>query len=819
MKNNSCFHCGLDASDKSLPTLSLWDKTRHFCCSGCYAICQTIIQSGLTDYYHQREKYITTQDLNDQLKIIEQCSIYDESSLQAKTVSDKNDFKEVHLILENIQCSACIWLNEKHLKSLQGIIDIEADYTLQRLKVVWDPKLTQLSKIIKSIAEIGYIAHPYQAEFSEQLNQAKQERSIEKIIFAGILGMIVMHFSIASYVLGGFNAMGELPMWQIIGRWTGLLVATAILVWPGSEFFTSAYHDIKNRRLGMNIPIALGLSLAWVGSLNGALLHTQDVYLDSIGMFVFLVLVSRYIELKGRLKAATYLDRLNKVVPESVLKINKTDKKDSSTLIQTSIHQIKIGDHLLIRSGERLPLDAQLMSPQADIDESLITGESRLLHKTKNDALLGGSINQGSEITVKVTHLMADSCTKKITDLAHQGALSKPAIGELSEKVAKHFVFAVLVFTALTSIYHLNAGTHNTLEVIISVLIVTCPCALALAIPVATSLSSGKLVESGILPLRMNNLDALAKIDTIIFDKTGTLTQGNFSLNHSLNLSQQYEDETLLSIAASLEQHSTHPVAQAFKDHTSLKQHQNIQDVKSFQHHGLEAQIDKQTWLIVSAKAFLQQSPLEHPELKESIKHYNEGGENIIVLCVNNTPQMLFILEDKLRSHVKSTLTKLKDESLELIMLSGDRQNSVDRLNSEFEDLFNTALGDHSPLDKLNYLNTLQRQNKHVLMIGDGLNDAPILAQANVSVSFNHAPDSSQAHSDFIISGDDFKNVLTLFKLAKRTRTIIIQNLLWAASYNSLALPAAMAGFVPAWGAAIGMSLSSLIVVINSIRL
>jgi Cu2+-exporting ATPase len=782
---------------------------------GCHAVTKAIVDAGHQDYYRHRQSYAMRKSDEEWQQLLKQSQVLDREDIQRGFVRDTGKGREVWLVLEDIRCSACIWLNEQHLRQLPGVVDIEADFAAHRLQVHWNPDVISLSEIIQAIAAMGYVAHPYNPKHSRELDKLKKQRSLERVIFAAILGMVVMHFSLTSYLLTDLDSEGNLPLWQIIGRWTGMLVATAILVWPGQEFFVNAWRDIRHRRLGMDIPVVIGLLLAWTGSLASTIAQRGDVYLDSIAMFVFLLLLSRHIELKSRVSAAASLDYMHRVIPEMA------QCKRDGEIQSIAVADLEIGDQIHLKPGERVPLDAVLLEQAAAFDESLITGESQLVQHAPGDTVLGGSINGDQAVCLAVKELAQDSCISQLTRLAQSGAANKPEIARLSDQVARYFVRVILTVALVTSIYYLTVDPENALETVIAVLIVTCPCALALATPVATSIAAGRLMQNAVVPLRMSAFEALAHVDTVILDKTGTMTTGKPELLSTHLMDGTGNPDTVLRIAAALESRSEHPLASAFNGHQPLQAMlDDMQDYQAIPGKGVQAEWQGHTWMMGSAEQLALESMDENQIKVLSIAEAGRSqGMQSIALQKDGQTLAIFYLRDQLRDGLQDALRRLTSMGLELHIVSGDNKANVAAVVDGLPARFSSVHAGHSPEEKRSVLHMLQQQGHKVLMVGDGINDSPVLAQADASVSFVGAPDLARANADFLIAGKHFGHLVDAIQLAQRTYRITRSNLTWAATYNLLALPLAMAGFIPAWGAALGMSLSSLFVVMNANRL
>ncbi|MCB1738515.1 MAG: cation-translocating P-type ATPase, partial [Gammaproteobacteria bacterium] len=691
-----------------------------------------------------------------------------------------------------------------------GVVDVDIDYASQRAQVTWDPQRIRLSDILEAIAAIGYVAYPYDASHREQLLKDQKRRSAERLIFAGLVGMPVMEFALATYLFPAMFASTPdgLELWQVIGRWTSLLAVIALLVYPAQDFFVGAWRDIKSRRLGMDVPIVLGILTALIGSVVATVEKAGEVYYDSIAMFIFFLLIARYVEMRGRISAADALDRLARVVPETARRIDDQGVENEVTLFE-----IQPGDRVAIHAGENVPINARLVEGESAFDESLLTGESLPVHKRPGDELIGGSGNREHRVVMEVLRPTETSAANMLRDLLEQGMKARPAYAQLADRAASWFVGIVLTIAAITAGVWAWIDPAQALHNTVAVLIVTCPCALALATPVAIAIGAGRFAKAGILPLKMAGIEAFAQGQVMVFDKTGTLTRGTPDLIETVCFGQRSEAE-LLAIAVALEQANPHhPVARALVAAGSPAR--AVAQGTHVPGRGVEADIDGVLWR-VGALDFVADSLTEAQT--QRIDALRESAGLVIGIAHDGVLEGLFALDDALRSGATELVADLRAGGVrEFAVLSGDHPANVMRIARAVG--IEEVHGAMTSAAKLAWIQARQAAGKRVIMVGDGINDAPTLAAADASLSFSGATEVAQAHSDFLILGDDLKAIPQARRLALRTRRTVMQNLIWAASYNLLAVPAAALGYIPPWGAAIGMSLSSLLVVGNALRL
>ncbi len=804
----SCFHCGLPVPDvDDIPRLQVLERERHFCCQGCKAVCGAIIDAGLEDYYRQRSATSASAAIDIIPAFLKQVDLYDRPEIQQDFVVTSENWREAFLLLENIRCAACLWLNEKHLRSLPGVIDVHIDDVTQRARVRWDPDRIKLSEILTAITHIGYVAHPYDASRGAQLAQERRRRNTERLIFAGVISMLIMKFSIATYFMTPVDE--PLPMWIVVGRWTSFVLTTMILFYSAEDFFVGAWKDIRNRRLGMDIPIVMGLLVAYFGSLYTTITEHGEIYYDAVTMFVFFLLISRRLELRGKLRAAGKLEELARITPKTATRIDADGSRHKIT-----VSELAPDDVIRLLPGETLPVDGVIVSGSSSFDESLLTGESIPLARQIGDTVFAGAINGEQVVDVRVTHSLQGSTVSEIRRLVEGGLAQRPRYALLAEKAATWFITLILIISALTAYYWYVNDPMMALPATISVLIVTCPCALALAAPVALTVSAGRFVEMGVLPLRMNALDALAQAKHFIFDKTGTLTLGKPVLV-TTHLTGTLDEATVRAYAAALSADSEHPVAKALRQEnvkTAL-----ITDPQNTVGSGTKGLVDGHEWRLGKPDFIAELMPLDD-KVRAIIQQCREQGYLVSLLGNQQGVVAVFALRDELRPSIGKMMASLRRTGVSnTVILSGDAQASVSRVAQELG--ISSAIGGMSPQDKFNWARQQQAQGDKIVMFGDGINDAPSLALADASVSFADATDLANNSSDFLIMGEDARLLARARQLARDTRRNILQNFGWAAGYNVIAIPFAAAGLIPPWGASIGMSLSSLVVVMNALRL
>ena len=815
-----CFHCGLPVPNDLDLSVNIFAKPQPMCCVGCQAVAQTIVDAGLEDFYQFRTES-SSQGLEIIPDLLRELEIYNDPEIQKQFVTESENSREAALILEGINCPACIWVNERNLQSLPGVIDVNVNYASRRAQVRWDDSQLHLSDILYAIHRIGYAAHPFDPDKQQNILEQERKTLLRRLGVAGIFGMQVMMLSISLYT-GDWT--GDDLEYQRFFYWICLLLTLPVILYSARTFFEPAWRDIRNRRVGMDVPVSLGILLAFAGSAWTTIFNSSSdhVYYDSVVMFVFFLLVGRYLELMARKKAVEVTENLVRITPAITTRlINKEADEDnfntnniSWTEETVSVAKVSPGDRLLIRAGEHIPVDGVVVSGETTIDESILTGESTALQKAVGMTVIGGSINIESPIQIEVEKVGQDTVLSHIIRILERAQSERPAIAGISDLVAKWFVTGVLIITSLVAIYWFSTGNERWFQITLSVLVVSCPCALSLAMPAAITTATGALMKAGILATRGHALETLARSTHVIFDKTGTLTHGKVKLVESRCFSD-VSKEVCLNLATILETQSEHPIARALINANENTIKESANNIINTPGQGIEGDVGDKHYFI-GTPAFIQDKNGEALE-QVSYDELHEQGHTVILLADDANILCAFLLADTIRDGAAQLITALRDAGKEIILMTGDNKQSAE--------LVGQALGiDHiyaalKPEDKLARVNELQDHGAIIAMVGDGINDAPVLAGAQVSIAMSSGTELARASADLIFMNEKFQNLLMAFKISDKTAKIIRQNISWAIAYNILALPAAMMGYIPPWLAAIGMSLSSLLVVTNALRI
>ncbi|MFV1972122.1 MAG: heavy metal translocating P-type ATPase [Thiohalobacterales bacterium] len=800
-----CFHCGLPIPSSLDLSIAINGQQQPMCCHGCRAVAQAIIDAGLADFYRHRTQHPLTgrEIVPDSVR---QNRVYDHPDVQQQFVHiESASIREAALFLEGITCAACIWLNEHHLAQLPGVLDVQINYVTHRARIRWDVTRIRLSDILGAVQSIGYAAHPYDPAQQQQAFDRLRRKHLQRLGVAAALGMQVMLLSIALYT-GGWSGM-EAGFRQLF-RWLGLGLTTPVLLYSAAPFFQGAWRDLRNRRVGMDVPVALGILVAFSGSLHATWSGRGEVYYDSVVMFVFLLLLSRYFEIMARKHSAELAEQLTRALPAMATRL--TDSGAAHELVPVA--ELVTGDCVLVKPGETIPADGCIESGQSSVNESLLTGESTPLPRRPGDELIGGGINIDSPLTMVVTRIGTDTVLAGILRLLEQAQGEKPAITRIADRVAGWFVSGVLLVAILTGLYWWQQAPADWLPIVVAVLVITCPCALSLATPTALSTATGTLLSLGLLPVRGNRLETLAQCTHVVFDKTGTLTRGTPVVT-GLEYCAEHDGTDILNIAAALESGSEHPLGKAIRTAAAGHPLPAVSELINHPGAGISGTIDNTRYFIGSPDFVARYTRADIAMLPLAT---GSAGTRVAI-ADSNTLHALLVLQDEIRPDAQAAIAALRHQGLQVQLMTGDHADVAARVAHRVG--IETVQAALQPQDKLQAVQALQRQGAVVAMVGDGINDAPVLAAADVSIAMQDAAHVTQASADLVLLSDRLGSLPDGIALARKTLGIIRQNLGWAAGYNLLALPAAAMGFVAPWMAAIGMSSSSLLVVLNALRL
>ncbi|MDU0355091.1 heavy metal translocating P-type ATPase [Paraglaciecola aquimarina] len=782
-----CFHCGLENSPHLSYSAEILGECRNFCCPGCLAVAEAISQNGLEDYYHYRNEFAdkADQDPNDALQTL---GIFDDNAILDEFVDTKHEVSEIQLTISGINCAACGWLIEKQLSKLTGIIQIGVNVSARRATVKWNKNQLKLSQILSRIEQIGYHAKPFQPEQHEATYRSENKAFLKRLGLAGLMTMQVMMLNLGVF----FDLFGHIEVeTKQYFNWVSLLLTTPVILYSAAEFFSSAARAVAAKTVNMDVPICIALSVIYATSILATVQQSGQTYFESLCMFVFLLLISRYLEHGARYKASQVSANLLEYMPTIATLI------DDPAHVPVLAKSLKVKQKVLIKAGELVPVDGKIIDGEGELNEAMLTGEFDLVYKRQGDQVYAGTVNQLGTLIVEVTNTLKHSMLQQISKLQTQAMTDKPRIASLADTFSQYFVAGVLVIAALTYFVWLSIDESKALWIMISVLIATCPCALGLATPSALSCAVANLNKNGILLKRTDAIEKINKINWVGLDKTGTLTEGKFTVQRCINMSSLTDDQ-VMCLASSLEQYSSHPIAHAFEHKVTLEVSNFTIDVGL----GISGFIGGKRYKM-GALAYMDFS------IPEQLKDCN--------VFLQSEQQLIagMLLTDKIRVSSEEFINQSKGKHFALI--SGDSPSIVSQVATQLA--IDEWYAEQTPQGKLDIIRQAQKDGKVVLMVGDGINDGPVLAQADVSIALGAGSDLAKSSADIILLDNQLDKLNLVFRIAQRTRAKIIQNFSWAIGYNILVLPLAFTGYLSPWMAVLGMSLSSLVVVVNSIKL
>ncbi len=808
-----CYHCGLPVPSGSSWRVCIARTEQPMCCPGCEAVAQTIVDSGLTNYYQTRTAFAPSGE--QQGLIPAELQLYDTpDSLQrfARGSAEGPADSEAIFSVEGIRCAACIWLIERRLGQVPGLHAINMNVATECLQVAWDSKACKPSDVLRALREIGYTAYPYDPlKHGEQLR--KSSRTLFRQLFvAGLSMMQVMMYAFPAYI----SAEGAIEAdMDALMRWSSLLLTLPAILYSARPFFAGAWHNLKNLTLGMDVPVVLGMSAAFIGSTVAVFRGHGEVYFDSVTMFIFLLLCSRYFEQVARRKAASALERLQHAAPASAARLGDYPASTISEIVAAAT--LVAGDFIQVKPGEVIAADGVLVAGESAIDMSLLTGESAPVRSKVGDILPGGAVNVRQTVIMQVTNTVQDSTLSSLIKLVERAGQGKPQIAQWADKVAAWFVAALLLFAVAVFAYWSWADAARAWPIAIAVLVVSCPCALSLATPSALAAATDRLVRQGVLVMQPHVLEALHRTTHVIFDKTGTLTMGRPVVEKVEDFHSTGQTR-LLQMAAALESGSAHPlglaIISAAKKAAGKGQGNLTSDEVSYTPGlGLEGVIEGVRYRLGSA-AFVQEwtkAPVP------AARDLDTVGLTPVYLGSAQGWLACFKLSDALREDAREVVEYFKAQGKEIVLLSGDQQAVTQQVARQLG--IENVQGECLPEEKLAYVQALQQQGAVVAMIGDGINDAAVIRAADVSFAMGSGAALAQAHADTVLLSGRLGSVRDTAIAAAKTMRVIRQNLTWATIYNFTAIPAAALGLLSPWMSAIGMSLSSALVVGNALRL
>jgi Cu2+-exporting ATPase len=805
-----CFHCGLPLPPSGDYHSEIEGQTRHFCCLGCQSVCTAIYEAGLDGFYQRTPDGALLAPPPPPPRDL---ALFDLDAVQEEFVHELGDEREINLLVEGIHCAACVWLIERSLGTLPGILRAQVNLANKRLLLRWDNRQIQLSAIIKRLGDIGYAATPFDPESAEGAIKKQNRALLFRMAVAGFAMMNLMWISIALYS-GADTADGG--QFRPMFHWIGFALATLTLFYSGSLFLKGAWTGLRHRHLTMDLPIAIGASATYLYStyitFNPA--ASGEVYFDTVVNFLFVILIGRYLEAMSKRQAVASTQRLLDLQPRVATLLVEGNER------VVPIRSVKTEETVLVKGGDKVPVDGVVIAGQSDVDESMLSGESQPVRKAAGHHVSAGTVNLHSTLTLRVTATLRDTSLGRIIALVEEAQASKAPIQCMADRIVPWFVVITLLLATLTFIWWVGSDFELALLAATSVLIITCPCAFGMATPMSIAVATGLAARHGILVKNGTVLETLSRVTHVVFDKTGTLTSGQMQLQKLTALEPERADE-LLRLAAIVERYSEHSIAQAI---VRAAQRQGITIIgtnpdafESKPGYGVQGVVGGKFVLLGTLNWLQQHNTALNERLRDEALQLEENAATCIHMAVDGDHLALFAIADQLRPDAIHLVRQLRAAGIRMTLLSGDRRRVAAAVAAQLGGM--EVIAEVLPQDKDQAIAHLQSRGEWVAMVGDGVNDAPALIRANVGIALGSGTDVSMESADIVLMSDELDKVRLATALSRRTLRTIRQNITLSLTYNAIMVPLAMMALITPLVAAIAMPISSLLVIGNAARI
>ncbi len=798
LPEQSCSHCGISFRWKAIIDSGDDGSQTIFCCRGCEGAYRMICAAGLGNFYLRSDR--ATPTVSDA-----SAAHYTEIDLSRHIVSE-GDLCRIDILVCGITCPSCVWLLERMLVRVPGVEYVSLSYSGGIASLRFNPETVTPLEIFSVIVNLGYSPRPYSVDQSEK--EARRERD-DLLLRFGTALFLTMQLMVYSYALyaGYFQGIGG-AMKQFL-QYVSLLVTTPVVFYSGWPFIIGAWRSLKTAAPGMDLLIAMGALSAWIYSV-WATFTGHETYFESAATIVTFVLIGRLLELSVRRRAMSGISSLYASAPQRATLVGESEHRT------IGVDEIRPGDLLLVRQGERFPVDCLIIEGETEVDQSLATGESQPVLLICGNEVRSGCVNVAAPVTVQALRPAGQSYLMRVAALVQMAQAGKPKLQQLADRVSGWFVPAVILLALLVCAVRLQYSGDSVGTAVmsaLSVILIACPCAMGLAVPAAVLAACSRSASLGVILRGGDVIERLASINSALFDKTGTVTCGLPGVIQ-FDTYSGYGTATVLQAAATVEEQAAHPLARAIVQYAAGCGYQPelCRDFRSVPGRGISGVLPDGKRVLCGSESFLRETGTP-----VSINCLADGSATAVLLAIDGLLAGRFLLVDQLREGARRVVSELAAEQMELCLISGDHQNTVDRIAADIGVL--SAQGGMTPDQKLEHVTTLLQQGRQVLMVGDGVNDAPALAAATVSCSLSGSSDIALENADVIITGDDLSRIATAYRLSRATMTIIKQNLVWAFVYNIVGIPLAMTGHLTPVYAAVAMTASSLLVSLNSLRL
>lgn len=772
------------------------EGTNFFCCNGCQSVFNLLSDEGLDSFY---DKTSNTK-LTPPTRKYEDSSNFDTESFKDAFIKVNSDgFSDVSLIIEGIHCSACVWLNEKALHRMDGVIEANINFTNNKATIIWADDVVKLSAIIDMVRSIGYNAFAYDASIQEVHANKERKSYYLKMAVAIFASMNIMWIAVAQYA-GYFSGITQ-DIKTILNIAEGIL-ATPVLFYSGWVFFRGAYYGLKTKVVNMDLLVATGALLTYIYSIYITVTEHGEAYFDSVSMIITFVLIGKFLEVLSKKNAADTLDIIGKHIPSEVKLVI------DGAIVACKLDNVKVGDRVVIASGEKILLDGEIVKGEGSFDESNLTGESNPIYKQEGDSIISGTTSIDADVHFIASKDFKHSTLSNLVTLLESAINKKPKIQQIANRLSEHFSSAILALSFSTFFVWWIFGSSFEISFMIgiSVIVIACPCALALATPVATLVGLSLGATKGILFKEAAQLETMAKVDTLVLDKTGTITVGKPEVV-KVHIYSEFDKVLLHSLTKS----SKHPVASGISKYLK-EENKNIQEIIfdefiQIPASGIKAKYNDIDVLGGNIK-LLEQNDI-------SVEFSTDN--TVFYYVVNNKLVAIYELSDKIKDGALKLVKELKSRNIRTIMLTGDNEYIAKKVAKQVG--IETFLYEQTPESKSEYIDSLHKQKRTVVMVGDGVNDILALSSADIGIVMGSGSDIAVEIGDVVLLNDSLKSLQDAFKISRTTYGLIKQNLFISLAYNAITIPLAMAGYVIPLVAAISMSVSSLLVVANSMRI
>ena len=816
----ACFHCQLPLPEKDVIQATIKEQDHLFCCNGCKSVCETIFQSGLEGFYKRTPE---NGVLAPPPELPKDFTLYDLDAVQEEYIHELGESREINLLVEGIHCAACVWLIEHTLKTMPGVGSAAVNLSGKRLFVKWDNNRLQLSGVIQRLGQIGYSAVPFDPEAAEGVLQRQNRTLLYRMAFAGFAMMNLLWVSIALYSGADKGEFREMF------HWIGFGIATPTLLYSGFPFFKGAWTGLRNLHLGMDLPIAIGATITYLYSVYVTTSGTAvgEVYYDTVVNFVFVILVGRYLEAISKRQAVASTQRLLDLQP----RVATVLREGQEAIVP--IRSVKPNEIVLVKPGDKIPVDGLILEGLSTVDEAMLTGEFEPVTKVQGGHVSAGTINGHGMLKLQVEAVLKDTALGRIIRLVEEAQASKAPIQRFADRIVPWFVLATLGLATLTFIWWLDSGFELALMAATSVLIITCPCAFGLATPMSIAVASGLGARNGILVKNGAVLETLSSIDHFVFDKTGTLTEGCMTVS-GIHLKTECwlpaaesdsampnEIKRLFEYIGPAERYSEHPIAQAILE--CISSNGKIIEVKEATGFinrpgfGIKAEVEGKV-VLAGTSAWLDQNQIHRNEVfDQQVQKLDEQGIGSLRCAIDGEEVAVIGIEDQIRTDAPALVHDLKQDAIKVTLLSGDRRRTAETIAERLGGM--KVIAEVLPEDKDQTISDLQQQGGRVAMVGDGVNDAPALVRSDVGISLGSGTDVSIASSDIVLMSNELAKVRLAAALSRRTLRTIRQNIAISIVYNIIMVPLAMSAMITPLVAAISMPISSLLVIGNAARI